>query len=58
MSGQFSGILKGNLPPTDKFLYMESDGCQMNFSDSEIVASVMADLGYGVTDELEQADVV
>ena len=30
----------------------------MNFSDSEIVASVMADLGYGVTDELEQADVV
>jgi len=58
MSGQFSGILKGNLPATDKFLYMESYGCQMNFSDSEIVASVMADLGYGVTDELEQADVV
>lgn len=58
MSGQFSGILKGGLPQTDKFLYMESYGCQMNFSDSEIVASVMADLGYGVTDELARADVV
>lgn len=58
MSGQFSGVLKGNLPAADKFLYMESYGCQMNFSDSEIVASVMADLGYGVTDDLGQADVV
>jgi tRNA-2-methylthio-N6-dimethylallyladenosine synthase len=37
---------------------MESYGCQMNFSDSEIVASIMADLGYGVTDDLGKADVV
>lgn len=39
-------------------LYLESYGCQMNFSDSEIVASVMAENGYATTAEMEQADVI
>ncbi|MFM9142704.1 MAG: radical SAM protein, partial [Bacteroidota bacterium] len=58
MSGSYSGVLKASQGPSDKHLYLESYGCQMNFSDSEIVASVMAEIGYGVTDELEKADVV
>ena len=29
-----------------KKLYMESYGCAMNFSDSEIVASIMTGMGY------------
>jgi tRNA-2-methylthio-N6-dimethylallyladenosine synthase len=58
MSGSYSGVLKASQGPSDKFLYLESYGCQMNFSDSEIVASVMAEIGFGVTDELEKADVV
>lgn len=41
-----------------KKMYLESYGCQMNFSDSEIVASIMADEGYLPTTELEEADVV
>ncbi len=41
-----------------KKLYLESYGCQMNFSDSEIVASIMADEGYLPTTEMEEADVV
>ncbi len=39
-------------------LYIESYGCQMNFSDSEIVASIMAEQGFGTTDRCEEADLV
>ncbi len=39
-------------------LYIESYGCQMNFSDSEIVSSIMAKEGYGTTSNLEEADLV
>jgi len=39
-------------------LYIESYGCQMNFSDSEIVASILADQGFNTTDKLEEADLV
>lgn len=41
-----------------KRLYIESYGCQMNFSDSEIVASILADQGYNTTNSLEDADLV
>lgn len=39
-------------------LYLESYGCQMNFSDSEIVASILAKEGYDTTTDLNQADLV
>ena len=39
-------------------LYIESYGCQMNFSDSEIVASILAGEGFNTTDILEEADLV
>jgi tRNA-2-methylthio-N6-dimethylallyladenosine synthase len=38
--------------------YIESYGCAMNFSDSEIVASIMSDMGFVTTDEFREADVV
>ncbi|KJJ39847.1 tRNA (N6-isopentenyl adenosine(37)-C2)-methylthiotransferase MiaB [Aequorivita vladivostokensis] len=41
-----------------KKLYLESYGCAMNFSDSEIVASILADQGYNTTNLLEEADLV
>lgn len=41
-----------------KKLYIESYGCQMNFSDSEIVASIMKDNGFDTTSDYEQADVI
>ncbi len=44
--------------PGLKKMYLESYGCQMNFSDSEIVASIMAENGYVPTPSLEEADVV
>ena len=43
--------------PGRKF-YIESYGCQMNFSDSEIVASILAEVGFGPTRNLENADLI
>jgi tRNA-2-methylthio-N6-dimethylallyladenosine synthase len=39
-------------------LYIESYGCQMNFSDSEIVASILQQEGFDTTSDLAQADLV
>ncbi|MGK7397724.1 MAG: tRNA (N6-isopentenyl adenosine(37)-C2)-methylthiotransferase MiaB [Candidatus Cyclobacteriaceae bacterium M3_2C_046] len=39
-------------------LYIESYGCQMNFSDSEIVMSIMQHNGFDSTSEFEQADAI
>ena len=41
-----------------KKLFIESYGCQMNFSDSEVVASILLDQGYNTTQNLEEADLV
>lgn len=41
-----------------KKLYIESYGCQMNFSDSEIVASIMKDNGFDTTSDFHEADVI
>lgn len=42
----------------NKKIYIESYGCQMNFSDSEIVASIMRNEGYITTRNIEEADLV
>src|SRR3954471_1548958 len=42
----------------EKKFYIESYGCQMNFSDSEIVASILNNEGFGATRNYEEADVV
>ena len=41
-----------------KRFYIESYGCAMNFSDSEIVASVLADNGYAPTKIMEESDLI
>lgn len=45
---------KGN----GKKLFLESYGCAMNFSDSEIVASILKDKGYTTTQDFFEADVI
>ncbi|MEP6466236.1 MAG: tRNA (N6-isopentenyl adenosine(37)-C2)-methylthiotransferase MiaB [Parafilimonas sp.] len=42
----------------NKKFYIESYGCQMNFSDSEIVASILQNEGFGATKNLEEADLI
>ncbi len=47
-------VLKNN----GRKLYIESYGCAMNFSDSEIVASILADQGFETTADFKEADVI
>ena len=41
-----------------KHFYIESYGCQMNFSDSEIVASILSEVGFHPTRNMEIADLI
>jgi len=38
--------------------FLETYGCQMNFSDSEIIASVMKDEGFEQTDQLKESEII
>ena len=49
---------KDNNSGKQRKLYIESYGCQMNFSDSEIVASILAQNGFDTTSDINAADVV
>src|SRR5687767_14923603 len=51
-------LLQTEIPANAKRLYLESYGCQMNFSDSEIVASIMQENGYYTTNNLYESDVI
>ncbi len=41
-----------------QLFFLETYGCQMNFSDSEIIASVMNEKGFEQTDQINQADII
>lgn len=41
-----------------KRFYIESYGCAMNFSDSEIVGSILGEVGYSPTRNMEMADLI
>ncbi|MBT5395968.1 MAG: tRNA (N6-isopentenyl adenosine(37)-C2)-methylthiotransferase MiaB, partial [Flavobacteriaceae bacterium] len=41
-----------------KKFYIESYGCQMNFADSEVVASIVSNNGYNSTTNLNDADLI
>jgi tRNA-2-methylthio-N6-dimethylallyladenosine synthase len=41
-----------------KRFYIETYGCQMNVADTEVVASVLTDSGFEVTDSMSGADII
>jgi tRNA-2-methylthio-N6-dimethylallyladenosine synthase len=41
-----------------KMFYIESYGCAMNFADSEVVASILNENGFGATSNVEDADLI
>jgi tRNA-2-methylthio-N6-dimethylallyladenosine synthase len=51
-------ILEQPVKANGKKLFLESYGCAMNFSDSEIVASILREGGYTTTSSFEDADVI
>ena len=56
--GEVLDSKRAEVSSTSKKLYIESYGCQMNFSDSEVVASIMSKKGYNTTRNIDDADVV
>ncbi len=57
-SQQGSALALEHSDKNNRKLYIESYGCQMNFSDSEIVASILAKEGFNTTQDLAKADLV
>ncbi|RZL58711.1 MAG: tRNA (N6-isopentenyl adenosine(37)-C2)-methylthiotransferase MiaB, partial [Pedobacter sp.] len=55
---QGEALILENPKGDGKKLYIESYGCQMNFADSEIVASILAETGFETTGDYHQADVI
>ncbi|NNM17686.1 MAG: tRNA (N6-isopentenyl adenosine(37)-C2)-methylthiotransferase MiaB [Croceitalea sp.] len=55
---QGNTLVLANDKKNTRKLYIESYGCQMNFSDSEIVASILSKEGFNTTQNLEEADLV
>jgi len=52
-------VMEGQIPVvSNKRLYIESYGCQMNFADSEIVASILLNDGFETTGTFDEADVI
>jgi len=49
---------KFNKAWNNKKVYIETYGCQMNFSDTEIVLSVLSDFGYNESADIEESDVI
>src|SRR5690242_20483308 len=56
--GEAFAPFKNDANEYQKKFYIESYGCQMNFSDSEIVASILNGKGFGATRNYEEADLV
>ena len=56
--GEALGLENMEQTATGKKFYIESYGCQMNFSDSEIVASILFESGFGLTKNFEEADLI
>ena len=57
-NGEVLTVSKGLKGKGTKKMFIESYGCQMNFSDSEIVASILGEAGYQTTNELNEADLI
>ncbi|MFY7849979.1 MAG: tRNA (N6-isopentenyl adenosine(37)-C2)-methylthiotransferase MiaB [Bacteroidia bacterium] len=51
-------MIQTEAPVRERRLYIESYGCAMNFSDSEIVATIMQENGFRPTTEEHEADVI
>jgi len=60
LAGRQGEVLEQTSPESanGKHFYIESYGCAMNFSDSEIVASILQQESFSATREIEKADLI
>ena len=52
------GVAPAPVADSQERVYVETYGCQMNVSDSEIVVSLLRDAGFGLATDAESADIV
>jgi tRNA-2-methylthio-N6-dimethylallyladenosine synthase len=45
-------------PYANRKVYLETYGCQMNVSDSELVAGILSNADFGITEDINQADAI
>jgi tRNA-2-methylthio-N6-dimethylallyladenosine synthase len=57
-NGEVLSVANEPINKATKKMFIESYGCQMNFSDSEIVASILGEAGYQTTNVLNEADLI
>ncbi len=57
-NGDTLSIKNNSAENSSKLVYIESYGCAMNFSDSEIVASILTKNGYMTSDDMHSADLI
>ena len=57
-SKQGESLNLANHPNASRKMYIESYGCQMNFSDSEIVASILKEESFTTTQNISEADLI
>jgi len=58
MSDNFQNDISNNQSGSQAKVYIETYGCQMNINDSEVVASILRANDYGITTEIDDADVI
>jgi tRNA-2-methylthio-N6-dimethylallyladenosine synthase len=56
--GEAFNLFATDTMPYRKHFYIESYGCAMNFADSEVVASILMDNGFGATNNYKEADLI
>jgi len=56
--GESIAQMPGDTRPDIRRFYIESYGCQMNFADSEVIASILREQGFGATRNVAEADLV
>lgn len=56
--GEAFNPLESNPNRYNKHFYIESYGCAMNFADSEVVAAILNEAGFGATKNLEEANLI
>ena len=58
MEKKMGADFKSATADSEKKLFIETYGCQMNVADSEVIASVMQMAGYNMAETLDEADAV
>ncbi len=51
-------VRKNKFVKSNNKFHIISYGCQMNFADSEVVASILEDIGYNHTDNIENSNLI